>query len=234
MAFDGEAFVNEMREELRASGRTLDKAIWVEKVASGTATAQELVGWARQHYWGVTYHTRRFLSIWVGRCPYEMTESTIENIGEEVLGIQSKSGYGHLHWLFQFTRSLGAPDEVITQATPNVDAVLSESFLYNLAHQRPWYEFQFGASLGIENQIPDAYTRVVKGFKEHYQHLLGPDDYAFHTIHIAADEEHGGHVGEFAERYLDTDEKRRSARAAYFAGAEATRRCWDAFEGVSW
>ena len=35
-------------------------------------------------------------------------------------------------------------------------------------------------------------------------------------------------------RYLDTDEKRRSARAAYFAGAEACRRCWDAFEGVSW
>jgi hypothetical protein len=74
----------------------------------------------------------------------------------------------------------------------------------------------------------------VKGFKEHYQHLLQPDDYAFHTIHISVDEDHGGHVGEFAERYLDTDEKRRSARAAYFAGAEATRRCWDAFSGVSW
>ena len=41
-------------------------------------------------------------------------------------------------------------------------------------------------------------------------------------------------VGEFAERYLDTDAKRRSARAAYFAGAEATRRCWDAYEGVAW
>ena len=36
--------------------------------------------------------------------------------------------------------------------------------LYNLAHQRPWYEFQFGAILGIENQIPDAYTRAVQGF----------------------------------------------------------------------
>ena len=233
MAFDGEAFVEELRQELKASGRTLDKAVWVEKVANGTATPQELVGWARQHYWGVTYHTRRFLSIWVGRIPYEMTEATIENIGEEVLGIQSKSGFGHLHWLFQFTRALGAPDEAITQATPNVEAVLSESFLYNLAHQRPWYEFQFGASLGIENQIPDAYKRVVQGFKEHYSHLLQPEDYAFHTIHIYADEEHGGHVGEFAERYLDTDEKRRSARAAYFAGAEATRRCWDALEGVA-
>ena len=234
MSFDGEAFVNDMRDELVSSGRTLDRATWVDKVAAGEATKEELVGWARQHYWGVTYHTRRFISIWVGRIPYEMTESAIENLGEEVLGIQSKSGFGHLHWLFQFTRALGAPDEVITEATPNVEAVLSESFLYNLAHQRPWYEFQFGASLGIENQIPDAYKRVVKGFKDHYADVLSPDDYAFHTIHIAVDEDHGGHVGEFAERYLDTDEKRRSARAAYFAGAEATRRCWDALTGANW
>jgi hypothetical protein len=66
MAFDGEAFVAELRQELVDSGRTLDKAVWIEKVTQGEATPQELVGWARQHYWGVTYHTRRFLSIWVG------------------------------------------------------------------------------------------------------------------------------------------------------------------------
>ena len=113
MGFDGEAFVAEMRRELIDSGRTLDKATWIERVAQGEATPQEMVGWARQHYWGVTSHTRRFLSIWVGRIPYEMTDAVIENIGEEVLGIQSKSGYGHLHWLFQFTRALGAPDSVI-------------------------------------------------------------------------------------------------------------------------
>jgi hypothetical protein len=86
MSFDGEAFVDEMRAELVASGRTLDKALWVERVVQGEATKEDLVGWARQHYHGVTYHTRRFLSIWLGRIPYEMTESVIENIGEEVLG----------------------------------------------------------------------------------------------------------------------------------------------------
>ena len=213
MAFDGEAFVQDLREELEASGRGLDRAVWVERVVQGEATPQELVGWARQHYWGITYHTRRVLSAWVTRMPYEMTDDVIENIAEEVLGTTSKSGHGHLHWLFEFTRALGAPDEVITGATPNVDAVASESFLYNLALQRPWYEVTFGGVLAIENQIPPAYTRVVEGFKHHYGHLLQPDDYRFHTIHIWVDEEHGGHVGEFAERYLDTDEKRRSAPA---------------------
>jgi hypothetical protein len=68
---------------------------------------------------------------------------------------------------------------------------------------------------------------VVEGFKTHYTDILQPDDYAFHTIHITVDEDHGGHVGEFAEQYLDTDAKRRSARAPTFAGAELTRRCWD-------
>lgn len=234
MSFDGEAFVAEMRQDLIDSGRTLDKADWIERVVQGEATPQDLVGWARQHYWGVTYHTRRFLSIWVGRIPYEMTEDVIENIAEEVLGYQSKSGFGHLHWLFEFTRALGAPDEVITQATPNVDATACAGFLYSQVHQSPWHEVMFGGILGIENQIPPAYTRAVEGFKEHYGHILQPDDYAFHTIHITVDEEHGGHVGEFAERYLDTEEKRRSARAAYFAGAELTRRCWDALEDATW
>ena len=32
MSFDGEAYVDEMREELIASGRTLDKARWVEQI----------------------------------------------------------------------------------------------------------------------------------------------------------------------------------------------------------
>lgn len=234
MGFDGEAFVEEMRHDLIASGRTLDKALWIDKVVQGEATPQELVGWARQHYWGVTYHTRRFLSIWVGRIPYEMTDGVIENIAEEVLGTTSKSGHGHLHWLAQFTRALGAPDDVVTQATPNVDALACSSFIYTLCHQTPWHEVMFGAILAIENQIPTAYTRAVEGFKHHYGHLLQPEDYAFHTIHISVDEDHGGHVGEFAERYLDTDEKRRSARAAYFAGAELTRRCWDALDGAHW
>ena len=168
------------------------------------------------------------------RIPYEMTDGVIENIAEEVLGTASKSGQSHLYWLFHFTRSLGAPDAVITDATPNVDAVASESFLANLAHQRPWHEMMFGGILGIENQIPEAYTRVVDGFQRNYADILQPDDYAFHTIHIVVDEDHGGHVGEFAEQYLDTEAKRRSARAAYLAGAELTRRCWDAFDGASW
>jgi pyrroloquinoline quinone (PQQ) biosynthesis protein C len=234
MAFDGEAFVAEMRHELQESGRTLDKAIWVEKVVAGEATKEELVAWARQHYWGVTYHTRRVLSAWVTRIPYEMTDTVIENIAEEVLGTQSKSGYSHLHWLFEFTRALGAPDSAILEATPNVEAIASESFLFNLAMNRPWYEVSFGGILAIENQIPAAYIRAVQGFREHYSDILQPDDYAFHTIHITVDEEHGGHIGEFAERYLDTDEKRRSARAAYLAGAELARRNWDALGGMSW
>jgi pyrroloquinoline quinone (PQQ) biosynthesis protein C len=234
MSFDGELFVTELREEVIASGRSLAQSTIVERVAAGEATPAELVGWARQHYWGVTYHTRRVLSAWVTRIPYEMTDDVIENIAEEVLGTTSQSGHGHLHWLFEFTRALGAPDGVIADAMPNVDAIASEGFLYLLAQQRPWYELTFGGILGIENQIPPAYVRMVTGFKEHYAHLLKPDDYAFHTIHITVDEDHGGHVGAFAERYLDTDAKRRSARAAYLAGAEITRRCWDAFDGAAW
>ena len=168
-----------------------------------------------------------------------MTDDVIENIAEEVLGTEQKNLWGgegksHLEWLFHFTRGLGAPDDVIKLATPNADAILSESILFNFAHQRPWYEMIFGALMAIENQIPEAYIKAVKGFEEHYTDVLDPDDYKFHTVHIVVDEDLGGGMGEFAKKYLDTDEKRRSARAAYFAGAESARRCWDAFDGVKW
>ena len=66
-----------------------------------------------------------------------MTDGVIDDVAEEVLGTTSKSGFGHLHWLFEFTRALGAPDEVITDAVPNVDAMASSSFLYCLAQQQP-------------------------------------------------------------------------------------------------
>jgi pyrroloquinoline quinone (PQQ) biosynthesis protein C len=234
MSFDGEAFVNDMREEVISKGRSLDQSEIVKRIEAGEATPNDMVGWARQHYWGVTYHTRRVLSAWVTRIPYEMTDSVIENISEEVLGTVSKSGHGHLHWLFEFTRALGAPDEVISEASPNTEAIASEGFLYLLAQQRPWYELTFGGILGIENQIPPAYIKMVAGFKEHYTDVLKPADYDFHTIHITVDEDHGGHVGAFAEQYLDTLDKRRSARSAYLAGAEITRRCWDAFDGAIW
>ena len=90
MAFDGNAFVDEMKADLISSKRGLKNATWVEKVSRGEATKEDLVGWARQHYWGVTYHTRRFLSVWVGRIHYEMTNDVIDNISEEVLGSEQK------------------------------------------------------------------------------------------------------------------------------------------------
>ena len=235
MSFDGEAFVEEMRQELIDSGRTLDRAVWVERVVQGEATPQDLVGWARQHYWGVTYHTRRFLSIWVGRIPYEMTDAVIENIGEEVLGIQSKSGFGHLHWLFEFTRALGAPDSVIdgrhperrrrAQREPPLQPRPPAAVVRVPVRRQPRHREPDPARPTSGRSTASGTTTAT---------CSSPTTTRFHSIHISVDEEHGGGVGEFAERYLDTDAKRRSARAAYFAGAEATRRCWDAFEGASW
>ena len=64
--------------------------------------------------------------------------------------------------------------------------------------------------------------------------MLQPDDYAFHTIHITVDEEHGG---PWASSPSATSTPTRSAvrhALRYFAGAELTRRCWDAVEGATW
>src|SRR6478672_3408492 len=94
MGFDGELFVEELRNDLQASGRTLDQADWVKRTQQGEATKEDLVAWARQHYHGVTYHTRRILAGWVTRIPYEMTDGVIDNLAEEVLGTTSKSGLG--------------------------------------------------------------------------------------------------------------------------------------------
>jgi len=45
MTFDGEAFVDELRNELQASGRTLDQADWVKRTQQGEATKEDLVAW---------------------------------------------------------------------------------------------------------------------------------------------------------------------------------------------
>ena len=235
MAFDGEQFVADLRDELIESGRTLDKAVWVERVVQGEAKPEELVGWARQHYWGVTYHTRRVLSAWVTKIPYEMTDSVIENIAEEVLGTQSKTGpQPHPLAVRVHTRARRARRGDHACGAERRGRGVRE---LPLQHRPATPVVRAAVRRHPRHREPDPApptSASSQGFKEHYTDILDPDDYAFHTIHITVDEEHGGHVGEFAERYLDTEEKRRSARGAYIAGAELTRRCWDAFEGVTW
>ena len=92
-----------------------------------------------------------------------------------------------------------------------------------MALHRPWYEFTFGGVLGIENQIPGVHTTRRRGVQGALRRRPHSDDYRFHTIHIYVDEEHGGHVGEFAEQYLDTDEKRRSACASTSPAPKSSR-----------
>ena len=235
MAFDGEAFVQDMRQELmpRAARSTRPtgsrrscrarppRRSWSAGPASTTGASRTTPAGSSP--------------AWVTRMPYEMTDGVIENIAEEVLGIQSKSGYSHLHWLFEFTRALGAPDEVITEATPNVDAVASAR-----ASSTTWRSSGRGtrcssaASSASRTRSRRRTSGSSRASSTHYTDVLTPDDYALpHHPHLRR---RGARrpVGEFAERYLDTDDKRRSARAAYFAGAELTRRCWDAFDGATW
>lgn len=231
MRFDAEAFVTEMVEELGRRGRSLPEAEIVRKIEAGTATKAEIVGWCRQHYHGVTRHTRRFLSLLVGRLPEELTAPVIENIAEEVLGHQSGAGKSHVDLLFDFVEYLNFPRSALTDAEPNVDAVLSNSWLFALAYHRPWYEMFLGANLAIEHQIPPAYTRMVKGFRERYG--FSEEGIKFFTVHIKVDEEHGGKaIVDMIREVATTDEIRRNMRAAFFTGAESTRRCWDAYHGV--
>jgi pyrroloquinoline quinone (PQQ) biosynthesis protein C len=230
-AFDAQAFVDGMMAELERSGRTLRESAIARKIEAGEASKAEIVGWCRQHYWGVTYHTRRFLSLQVARMPYELTDGVIENIAEEVLGYQSKSGKSHVELLLEFVEYLGYPRTAVTEAEPNVDAVLSSSWLLTLAYHRPWYEMSLGGNLAIEHQIPAAYSRFVEGFRKCYG--FSEQGIEFFTIHIAVDEEHGGEgIVRQIEQFGTTEQIRRDMRAAFFAGAEATRRCWDAFQGI--
>ena len=235
MAFDGEAFVQDLRDELAASGRGLDKANWVERVVQGEATPQELVGWARQHYWGVTYHTRRFLSAWVVRMPYEMTDSVIENIAEEVLGTMSKSGHGHLHWLFEFTqgaRRAGRGDhrgdaerrrrgqrELPLQPGPAA-AVVRVHLRRRARHREPDPRVHTRASSRGSRRTTATSSRPTT--------TASTRSTSTSTRSTAATS---------ASSPSGTSTRTRSGarrRAAYLAGAEITRRCWGALEGATW
>ena len=151
MGFDGESC------DSVGSGRARPARIWVEKVVQGEATPRGAGRLGTPALLGRHLPHRGTCSRRGSpACPYEMTDDVIENLAEEVLGTQSKTGLSHLHWLFEFAAPSAPPTRSSHDATPNVDAVACESFLYNLALQRPWYELTFGGILGIENQIPPA------------------------------------------------------------------------------
>ena len=81
MGFDGELFVEELRNDLQASGRTLDQADWVKRTQQGEATKEDLVAWARQHYHGVTFHTRRWEGFSEPSYPAEVSKVAVSPSG---------------------------------------------------------------------------------------------------------------------------------------------------------
>ena len=191
------------------------------------------MAWARQHYHGVTYHTRRVLSAWVTRIPYEMTDGVIENMAEEVLGthvevgLQTSALAVRVHPRARRARrgDHRGDTERRRHGQQQLPLQSRKPAAVVRAHVRrhPWHREPDPARVHQgRRRIQDALHR----------RAAVPTTTRFHTIHIYVDEDHGGHVGEFAEQ-LPRHRRQApgSARAAYFAGAELTRRCWDAIDG---
>ena len=204
--------------------------------STGACKAGALVGWARQHYWGVTYHTRRVLSAWVTRIPYEMTDERDREHRRGGARHAIEDGLGHLHWLFEFTTRARRPrrgdhrrntqrggDRAQRELPlqPRASAALVRAHVRG--HPR--------------HREPDP-ARVHPGGRRVQaplrRHPLNPTTTRFHTIHITSTRSTVATSASSpsATSTPRTSDVRRGPRTS--PAPSSTRRCWDATDGATW
>lgn len=172
----------------------LNQHPYVELVASGKASREQLKGYPIQHY-EMTVRDSAPLSAEVYLRLHEFDEKAghgaAKGFAEEALGIYSHSA-GHTELLFELWEGgLGLPRKQLVQAVGSPDAMAFNACMYRLLRLKP----RFIGAIGLMEEIEvEAYKKLMEGMERHY--AIKPEHLRFFSVHYEADKEHGeaGHA----------------------------------------
>ncbi len=176
------------------SEHRLNKHPYVELIASGRASREQLKGYPIQHY-EMTVRDSAPLSAQVYLRLRELDEEfgqhAARGFAEEALGLYSHSA-GHTELLFELWEGgLGLPRKQLMASVGSPDAIAFNACMYRLIRLKP----QFIGAIGLMEEIEvEAYKKLMEGMERHYG--IKPEHLRFFSVHYEADKEHGeeGHA----------------------------------------
>jgi len=176
--------INQIVSEYR-----LNQHPYVELIASGKASREQLKGYPIQHY-EMTVRDSAPLSAEVylrlRELDEEVGQGAAKGFAEEALGLYSHSA-GHTELLFELWEGgLGLPRKQLVQSIGAPDAMAFNACMYRILRLKP----QFIGAIGLMEEIEvEAYKKLMEGYERHY--AIEPENLRFFSVHYEADKEHG-------------------------------------------
>ena len=213
-----EELIRELDDGLLESHRDRRQHPFVNAVAAGTATIDQIAGWRHQICHWAHPTNRRFGFIY-SRCPDDdLTQMMFENMAEEEHGATSGAG-GHIALNYRFLDELGWDEEKRAKDFPKLETWALRHWFEVVFTNRPVVESIGSLSFAAERLNPHVLGRVYQGLKEHYD--ISEEGLASLAVHASHVEEEHGSLGPLAfERHAQTVDGQNGVRAAVWHTAE--------------
>ena len=219
---NGAVPVDQLLTELEAGltdpARDRTKHPFVQAVASGEATKDQIAGWLHQFSLWADPSNKLFGVLWAN-CPDEdIRQGILENMLEEEYGESSKTS-GHMKLIDSTLTELGWDQERRTQDRLQPESWLQRHWLEVVIRNRPFVDALAAVSFAAERINPFVFAVLEKGLREHYD--LTDDGLMSISVHASDVEEEHGTLGPMAmTRYATTKPEQDSVRFAVLHTAD--------------
>jgi pyrroloquinoline-quinone synthase len=226
MTLSSHEFVQQIKADIAAKHANLNHP-FCRLLIAGKLTREQLQGWARQRYKGISGMDLGEVAQLYVKAPDEaIRKHVLELLAEEGGSLGGKS---HKQLFLEFCQAIGISNEEVwgTEILPETLAVAN---LYKVRFLHDSFLEGLMSMACVESQNPDGFAQWAPALEKHYgvarKHL------GWFLEHVAADSTEDGHGGAaFAilQKYATTDEIQRRVRQAV---GETLSSYWMMFDGI--
>jgi pyrroloquinoline-quinone synthase len=152
--------------------------------SAGTLTRAQLQEYARQYYHFEAEFPRLLSAIHTRTADPAVRQHILDNLWDEEHGARNHRAL----WL-EFAAALGLPAAEVEGSVANTETAALLEHYRTAAREAPLAE-ALAALFAYEGQVPEIAWAKIRGLREHYG--FTPEQFAFFSVHLAADVEHSG------------------------------------------
>ncbi|HLI27055.1 MAG TPA: iron-containing redox enzyme family protein [Chloroflexota bacterium] len=171
----------------------------IQAWARGELSRAAMALWAKEHY-HYTHAFARWYALMIAACPIEWADARamyLDTIAEEY-----RPGAEHKNLVLRFAAACGADPDYIVRSRPLPSTQALRDYLELLTTRASFLEMVVGQTIAQESQSVALYPPILPVLRQQFR----PEEIAFFTEHIAADEDHGGRALAIVERYARPEE----------------------------